>query len=106
MYLSDIKNIIGALICAITPRELLDAVRYSVNNSSEMLRGKNMAIYLAKMTVLTIVACLCVYWFCQLIGLDPEPAMRFIRRFMMGMYAFMMIAELAYFFIYGGDHNV
>lgn len=107
MYLSDLILVFKMFLCAITPRELLDALYFEGDNSAEMLTMKNIVRYTLQMLVLTVLLCLCVDGICQIFRFDSGIAMSKVQTIMSLVYAVMMTAELVYYLVrVGGTYHV
>lgn len=105
MYLSDLVLVFKMFLCAITPRELLDALYFEGDNSAEMLTLKNTVRYALQMLVLTVLLCLLADGICQMFGFDSSVAMSKVQTVMFLMYAVMMTAELAYYLVHMWEHS-
>lgn len=100
MYLSDLILVFKMVLCAITPRELLDALYFEGDNSAEMLTLKNIVRYILQILVLTVLLCLLADGICQMFRLDSGIAMSKIQTIMFIVYAAMMTTELVYYLVH------
>lgn len=105
MYLSDLVIIFKMVLCAITPRELLDALYFEGDNSAEMLTLKNIVCYVLQILVLTVLLCLLADGICQMFGFDSSVAMSKVQTVMFLIYAVMMTAELVYYLVHMWGHS-
>lgn len=105
MYLSDLILVFKMVLCAITPRELLDALYFEGDNSAEMLTLKNIVRYILQILVLTVLLCLLADGICQMFGFDSSVAMSKVQTVMFLMYAVMMTAELVYYLVHMWGHS-
>ena len=104
MYLSDLVLVFKMCLCAVTPRELLDALYFEGDNSAEMLTLKNIVRYVLQILVLTVLMCLLADGICQMFGLDSGMAMSKIQTIMFIVYAAMMTVELVYYLVHTWGH--